>query len=677
MTERLVSGIILALIVESAHWLKIRWEFTPSQTERTWHLNAAAILVAAVLIALDTAPAMVMSKLLTWLPALLLPMQFVQSYGFHDSLPLNSFSFLSKQRRERNLRLGLTESPIHFNFGNFYFVTALVASTLGPQSGSMAYLPGVVILTGWMLLAATHSRPLALVISLIVAAGIALTGQFAIQRLDDFLGGSAPRRSGFDPNTTTTMVGRPGRVELSPEIAWRLRPEGSATVPRLLRTATYNSYRSGNWSILPQSDTAFTDLDTRLFRQVPYFLLAQGSSEEIQLQSVADALPRFTLRGAAFAETPLPLPGDAASLRDFEQDGLERNSQGTVRIFPKQSVIEGSVLWESRHSPENPPLTKEDIAVPTREKEALREVLAELKLDQQPSLSAKLTVLHQWFFKNFTYTRNLTIESTQRRDKNSTAPSAIAQFLTTTRAGHCEYFATAATLLLHEAGIPARYSIGYAVIERDLKNGEYLIRGTHGHAWCRVWDESAGRWIDFDTTPPSWQTSAPIQLSTTQRFNDAVKRFREDFFLWRNRPANRLYATLIMGALGLGVLAFIMRRLWKSRTQLHGDSPRPYLYSSAAPIQTPLNALESHAEKTLGTRPPGTPLATWLARLALPSSAALVEAIRLHQRLRFDPQPASAEHHARLSALTEELVKILTALPEQKKPPFAGRLKEK
>jgi protein-glutamine gamma-glutamyltransferase len=664
MTDRLFIGITLALIVESAHWIKIRWDFTPAITERTWHLNTLILLVAAVLIALDGAPAMIMSKLLTWLPLLLLPMQFVQSFGFHNSLPLNTFSFLSKQRRQRNLRLGLEESPIHFNFGNFYAITALVASTLGSQSGSPAYLPGIVILTGWMLLSATHSRPLALIISLTIAAGIALTGQIGIQRLEDFLGGTAPRSSSFDPNSTSTMVGRPGRVELSPDIVWRLLPQDSQPVPRLLRTASYNTYRAGKWSIQPQSDTAFTDLETRLSGQIPYFLLAQGQSEEKQLQAVSEARPRFLIRGAAFAETPLPLPGDAASLRDFEQDGLERNSHGTVRIFPKQSVIEGMVLWKNEQSPENPPLPREDIAVPLREKETLRRVLEELQLDQQPTLDAKLATLQQWFFQNFTYTRSLRIDSTRRRPNSPNELTAIGQFLSTSRSGHCEYFASAAALLLHEAGIPARYTVGYAVIERDAKKNQYLIRGTHGHAWCRVWDETARRWIDFDTTPPSWIASAPAAAPRAQRFNDAVKRFREDFFLWRNRPANRLYATLIMSAIALGVLAFILKRLWKSKRRLESVNLTP-LHFAAAPVQTPLHALEAHAEKYLGPRPPGTPFATWLLRLPLPPTAPLSEAIQLHQRLRFDPQPAPAEQLDRLSRLTDEL---LAALP----PPRVG-----
>ncbi|MBT8330725.1 MAG: transglutaminase-like domain-containing protein, partial [Deltaproteobacteria bacterium] len=42
-------------------------------------------------------------------------------------------------------------------------------------------------------------------------------------------------------------------------------------------------------------------------------------------------------------------------------------------------------------------------------------------------------------------------------------PKNIENFLTRSRSGHCEYFATATVLLLRQAGIPARYARGYSV----------------------------------------------------------------------------------------------------------------------------------------------------------------------------------------------------------------------
>ena len=134
----------------------IRWDFDEEACGRAWQFTTIGIALAAVLIFLDETPYIALPNLLTWLPPLLLPMQFIQSYGLRDSLPLSTFSFLAKHRRQRNLRLGLIEQPIHINFGNVYFVTTLISATLGEQPNSWPYsfvfLPGIVVLTGWRLL---------------------------------------------------------------------------------------------------------------------------------------------------------------------------------------------------------------------------------------------------------------------------------------------------------------------------------------------------------------------------------------------------------------------------------------------------------------------------------------------------------------------------------------------
>ena len=140
-----------------------------------------------------------------------------------------------------------------------------------------------------------------------------------------------------------------------------------------------------------------------------------------------------------------------------------------------------------------------------------------------------------------------------------------------------------------------------------------------------------------------------------QRFNDQVKRIREDFFLWRNRPANRLAASLIMSAIALGVLAFIVKRLWKSKRRLEAAT---ISNGYEGPVTaTPLNALEQPAEKRLGSRPLGQPLGEWLVGLRplLTDADLLAEAIELHQRLRFDPQPRVPAESDRLTELAKQL----------------------
>ncbi len=656
MTDRPIIGLLLALCVESAHWVRVRWDFDDEACTKAWQFTAVGIGVASVLIWLDGSRLTAMPTLLTWLPPLLLPMQFVQAYGLHDSVALNTFSFLARHRRRRNLRLGLTENVVRINFGNIHFVTTLVAATLGSRAGNhpWVFLTGILILTGFLLASHTRSRPMVLLFALFTAGGLALTGQAALKRAENWFSGSSPAGTAkFDPNSLSTLIGKPGRVQQSPDILWRLSPAPGTTPPRLLRTASYTHYRSSIWENQRMTELDFLDLTTRPASDGGTFFIVK---EDADLNAVSDTLPRFSLRGTAANETPLPLPGDAASLRDFALDGIDRNPFGSVRIFPKSSVIDGSILWNGGTNPEGPPLLQQDLQIHRNEHEAIRDVALNIGLHEAPDLQEKLNRLRSWFAENFTYSRDLSIYSpTQVAVK----PSGITQFLTINRTGHCEYFATATTLLLRQVGIPARYTIGYGVMERDLKRNQFVIRGTHGHAWCRVWDAKAGVWIDFDTTPPAGLAGATPPPSSTQWLADHVKRIREDFFLWRNQPNNRLAVTLIMSLIALAVLAFIVRRLWNSKTRLENFVPHPD--HGGPTIRTPLHDLEKIVSRHLGARPPGTPFGEWLMPAAprLTNPELLDEAIRLHQQLRFDPAPTPPELRARLEFLTEKIVREL------------------
>lgn len=69
------------------------------------------------------------------------------------------------------------------------------------------------------------------------------------------------------------------------------------------------------------------------------------------------------------------------------------------------------------------------------------------------------------------------------------------------RRGHCQYFATAAVLLLRRAGHTARCVVGFASNELDDRG--VVFRGLHAHAWVEVVN-AQGRWQRVDPTPSSY-----------------------------------------------------------------------------------------------------------------------------------------------------------------------------
>ncbi len=669
MNDRPVIGLFVALLVEACHWTRLRWEFDEGAIARGWQLSVIAIAIATILLWLEDRMTAV-PQLLTWLPVLVLPMQFIQAYGLKDSLPLHTFSFFAKQRREHARQLGLQDSLIRFNFGNFYFAACLVAAALGTSANTWLNLAGLVLLSGWMLARYTRGGRLAFVIALLMAATIGFAGQLGISAAINHLRGEG-RNSDFNPNFTRTRIGDMAEIKLSPEIKWRLRLEGEERPPALLRTAGYNGYGGGSWEKIAPVVPGVTDPDFQDLISIeptigePYYLLRADADQ----RAIRPELARFNLRGAANEYTPMPLPGTAASLARFDLDGIERNSLGTVRMLPAKSIVNGTVLWQDSTNPEIPPMVTEktgedgeiqrsgvDLKVSVNEQIAISPLAKELGLTTASTMREKLRILQKWFNAEFAYSRYLSIDTNRRRGPG---PTAIAEFLTETRSGHCEYFATAAVLLLREAGVPARYAVGYAVMEQDRPGGEWVIRGLHRHAWCRVWDEQAELWIDFDPTPPNWLAMETRRENSMQWLSDAFQRAREDFFIWRNEPRNRVAVFIVMGVIAFGVFLFVAQRLWKSRRLVHDTDVGKV--DLGPPIRTPLHGLEPLVRKRIGPRRDGQTFAAWLATLGnfLSDPAPLEEAIVLHQQLRFDPAPPASSLSERLAELVVEIESAL------------------
>jgi len=80
------------------------------------------------------------------------------------------------------------------------------------------------------------------------------------------------------------------------------------------------------------------------------------------------------------------------------------------------------------------------------------------------------------------------------------AADPLANFLFVRRAGHCEYFASAMTVMLRAIGIPARYVSGFLPGEYNDVGGDYIVRESDAHTWVEVYFPGYG-WITFDPTP--------------------------------------------------------------------------------------------------------------------------------------------------------------------------------
>jgi hypothetical protein len=85
-------------------------------------------------------------------------------------------------------------------------------------------------------------------------------------------------------------------------------------------------------------------------------------------------------------------------------------------------------------------------------------------------------------------------------DPNIPSSKMLYNFLFKTHAGYCTYYAGASLFMLRALGVPARFTTGFATINRSDKNkGWYWFYASQAHAWTQVYFPGYG-WLDFDMT---------------------------------------------------------------------------------------------------------------------------------------------------------------------------------
>ena len=83
---------------------------------------------------------------------------------------------------------------------------------------------------------------------------------------------------------------------------------------------------------------------------------------------------------------------------------------------------------------------------------------------------------------------------------------SLDDFLFRSRAGNCEFFATAMCVLLRVAGVPSRLVIGFLGEEWNAYGRFFDIRQSDAHAWVEAYFPGRG-WETFDPTPPTLGSS--------------------------------------------------------------------------------------------------------------------------------------------------------------------------
>jgi transglutaminase-like putative cysteine protease len=210
--------------------------------------------------------------------------------------------------------------------------------------------------------------------------------------------------------------------------------------------------------------------------------------------------PRVAELQATQAEVgrwPLLLPARPAAVA-LSAPYLELDRFGTVRRPHGLPVrVYGAVVGLEAPAPGAHELSAADrgeaLALPPRVDERLRTLAGELAPPDAGSRArVEATVRHLHLGYDYTL-----------------APGAfrtddpLAEFLFEKRAGYCEYFASAAVVLLRLQGVPARFVKGLASgPHSDQGGGLHVLRESDAHAWVEAFVPGEG-WVEVDPTPPA------------------------------------------------------------------------------------------------------------------------------------------------------------------------------
>jgi transglutaminase-like putative cysteine protease len=101
----------------------------------------------------------------------------------------------------------------------------------------------------------------------------------------------------------------------------------------------------------------------------------------------------------------------------------------------------------------------------------------------------------------------------------------LADFLFNVKAGHCEYFATAMTVMLRTRGVAARLVNGFTAGEYNEAAGAFTVRNSNAHSWVEVYFPETRSWITFDPTPPAGRVG-PVRTgfaAQLEKYGEAIE----------------------------------------------------------------------------------------------------------------------------------------------------------
>ena len=622
-----------AAFLEAPRYSAARWRLESAEFNRVSDFCSVLLFALAAYLYFTYGNPRAITLLFQWAPLILLPLTLAQAWSTTRTLDL---SVLFGSLRRHPLR-----RPVRFNLAYPVFALWLLAASAANRQGAEFY-PLLTLLIAWpLLLARPRSHSTALAVCLFSAAALAgYGGQLGLHRVQLWLEAEAPEwllggGTRTNPYRSATDIGSIGELKLSQRVLLRVEPDAALTLPILLHRASYDDYVGGTWIAR----------NGRFEALAPSASALAGSAWT--LNETREQVLQLTVHDDSDGNPVLSLPANTARIEGLAASEMKLNALGAVQIENKPGLFSYRAQIGGGNSAYGRPAPR-DLAVPTAEAAAVTRIAKELGLAALPPEQV-LARVRQFFADRFEYS---TWQGAQMGAQRGRTP--LSEFLLATRAGHCEYFASATVLLLRAAGIPARYATGFSVQERSKFDDSYVVREFHAHAWVRAW--VGGAWRDLDTTPPTWFSVEDAATPIWSPLADLWSWLRFRIAAWSARASARSWSDALIW-LALPLLVWLAWRTLRGRradTDAGSDrarSGRPWPGQDSEFYWVERRLVElGHARAETES------VSEWLTRIAARLGPpveleALQQLARLHYRHRFDPAGLSAAHRESLRTL--------------------------
>jgi hypothetical protein len=411
----------------------------------------------------------------------------------------------------------------------------------------------------------------------------------------DLLAPGPTARAGL---SLTSRLGEVEELALSREIAMRVW----TSTPQYLRARVYTRFNGQAWAMGPAESRSplasggAPDGDTaRWLEETP------GSTVAVPGANAGPPLIRSRILQENSRLKVIPAPGQVVFARLDEARGWIDDAgvlipaDGAPALYAVVNRRDRDVVQSDRTP--TPDCLDTQKAVDRR----LRELAARLRSGADPAERVRRTV----DYLGTTCTYSLKVGAFKSADP-------VAEFVFDKRRGYCEYFASAAALLLRLQDVPARYVVGYAVGPSNREGGHYVVRQADAHAWVEAYLPDRG-WVEVDPTPAAQFEAmrAPSRAGALAGEWERIKAWVAERVATIRQGGVLAFLgrswTLLLGAAIAVALAFGWRRIpWRNLfSRRPKASVRPDPDGVPAELLALLRSLDRAWSRSGHPRPPG------------------------------------------------------------------------